>query len=94
MPILLSVFVSSLQPPYIWFQESASSPGLEPYFHTYLDILCQSSGKDTLAVRFASGIFAHEDGMSSLEVIEQIIGLTWLQYRVDISMFPVHENLG
>ncbi len=36
----------------------------------------------------------HEDGMSSLEVIKQIIGLTWLQYRVDISMFPVHENLG
>ena len=30
MPIFLSVFVSSLQPPYIWIQESASSPGLEP----------------------------------------------------------------
>ena len=35
-----------------------------------------------------------EDSMSRLEVIEQIIGLTWLQHRVDISMFPVHENLG
>jgi len=32
--------------------------------------------------------------MSCLEVIEQIIGLSWLQYRVDKSVFPVHENLG
>ena len=39
-------------------------------------------------------VLTHEDGMSRLEVIEQIIGLTWLQHRVDISMFPVHENLG
>ena len=39
-------------------------------------------------------VLTHEDSMSRLEVIEQIIGLIWLQHRVDISMFPVHENLG
>lgn len=37
-------------------------------------------------------VLTHEDSMSRLEVIEQIIGLTWLQHRVDISMFPVHET--